>query len=95
MRKMKKWRLLLYIVCCLLMIPVLSAEAEEVVYTVGGSNGAQIEFDTSTGKITGYSGTVTNMIIPDTIAGVKVLGIDNYAFSRCGSLRTVILPSTF
>ncbi|MGN1318607.1 MAG: leucine-rich repeat protein, partial [Lachnospirales bacterium] len=50
------------------------------------------EFDLSTGTITCYMGSGTDVVIPSTINGVAVEAIDNYAFSSCKSITSVTIP---
>ncbi|MBR2047249.1 MAG: leucine-rich repeat domain-containing protein, partial [Oscillospiraceae bacterium] len=53
-------------------------------YTTDGSGNA---------TITGYSGTDTNLVIPDTIDGYPVTTIGNDAFKNNDALTGVTLPS--
>lgn len=48
----------------------------------------------SSGMITGYVGTETDLIIPDTIRGIKVKGIGSSAFADNENIHSVVLPST-
>ncbi|MCD7777541.1 MAG: leucine-rich repeat protein [Clostridiales bacterium] len=41
---------------------------------------SDFKFNSSTGTITGYKGTATNVVIPSSIGGVAVKAIGNYAF---------------
>ena len=54
-------------------------------YTVSSDN---------TATITGYSGTDTELVIPDTLGGYPVTGIGAYAFSGCSSLESIEIPDT-
>lgn len=49
-------------------------------------------FDTSTGTITQYTGTDATVIIPNTINGVSVKSIGNWAFGGCTSLTNITIP---
>lgn len=49
-------------------------------------------FNTETGLITSYSGNGGNIKIPSRINGIKVIGIDGYAFSGCTSLKNIAFP---
>lgn len=75
------------------LMPVMETEAEEteVSYAVTGGN---IFFDTSTGTITECESSVTEAIIPDTIAGVSVTHIEEYAFENCNSLCNITIPAS-
>ena len=42
--------------------------------------------------ITGYRGSDTDIRIPETINGVKVAVISDYAFEGCESLKSVVIP---
>ncbi len=44
--------------------------------------------------IAGYTGSDTNIVIPDTIDGYTVTNIDSYAFSDCISLVSVDIPDS-
>ena len=44
--------------------------------------------------IAGYSGTSTEVIIPETINGHSVTSIGSYAFSGCSSLTSIEIPSS-
>ena len=44
--------------------------------------------------ITGYRGSDTDIRIPETINGVKVAAISEYAFYRCSSLTSVVIPDS-
>ncbi|HKW30190.1 MAG TPA: leucine-rich repeat protein [Verrucomicrobiae bacterium] len=44
--------------------------------------------------ITGYNGTNTTLIIPDTINGLPVTGIGNYAFENQTGLLSVTIPNS-
>ncbi len=64
--------------------PTVSPTATETAIARGIITSADgIVFDTDTGTITGYTGTATNLVIPDTIAGVNVINIGDYAFQGC------------
>ncbi|MGN0517245.1 MAG: leucine-rich repeat protein [Acutalibacteraceae bacterium] len=49
---------------------------------------------TKTAIITGYPGTGAEVIIPPSIDGYSVTGIDNSAFNCCEIITSVILPSS-
>lgn len=57
--------------------------------------GGHIQFDKSTGTITGCKGVITGAIIPEEIEGVPVTAIGSGAFKRsCDSLTVVSLPKS-
>ena len=51
-------------------------------------------FDETTGTITKYIGSATNVEIPSTINGIKVTAIGEYAFIDCTALASVKIPSS-
>ncbi|NLD50788.1 MAG: hypothetical protein GX660_26910 [Clostridiaceae bacterium] len=65
---------------CLSLWAVQPASAEVVAYDV---TGGQLQYDTETGAIIGYSGEPTDVVIPDTIDGVSVISIGKFAFDDC------------
>lgn len=77
-----------------LLVPAVSVEAKVEWLTVGGIEGGQVQFDTDSGYIVGAKTTITQAIIPETITGVTVVGIDNDAFSQCKEMVTVYIPDT-
>lgn len=61
-------------------------------YPVSGGN---IEFDKATGTVTGCGWYITEANIPDTIEGVPVTTIGQYAFKNsCTHLASVIIPDS-
>lgn len=63
--------------------PVLEANAE-----------SDFEFDASTGTITKYIGSSTEVVIPETIGGVAVTVIGDNAFAHNQSITSVVIPNT-
>ena len=53
-----------------------------------------VSSDTNTAIITGYTGSDSAMVIPDTLGGYPVTGIGAYAFSGCSSLESIEIPDT-
>ena len=49
-------------------------------------------FDETTGTITKYVGSATNVEIPDTINGIKVTAIGSEAFKGNTSIQSVVIP---
>ena len=90
---MKK-RIGCFILAFLMAVTVLpvggvTVHAAAVEYAVPGG---RLSFDTESGLITGYSGDISRVSIPQEIDGVKVWGIGGDAFASCLSLTEVILP---
>ncbi len=73
----KKWWMFCTAIAILLMI-VLSPTSVNAA-TVTTAEG--IIFDDATGMITGYEGTATNLIIPNEINGVAVIGVEDEALA--------------
>ena len=74
------WRLL-----PLLLLLVLSATVQ-----------AQFNYTVSQGKvtITGYTGPGVAVTIPDSINGLPVTSIGDWAFSGCTGLTSIMIPDT-
>ncbi len=53
----------------------------------------EVSFDEATGTITGYSGTATDIIVPEKIGGTKVTSIGEHAF-RNKELTSVVIPGS-
>lgn len=68
------------IISFLFLLPGTQVEAEAVWCEVDGINGGKILFDYEYGYIAGAEDTITAAIIPETIDGVKVKGINKSAF---------------
>lgn len=67
----------------------LAAEAESnVVYTDSDA----FEFDYGSGTITGYTGSDTDVVIPERIGGIKVEGIGDEAFGYNDNIKSVVIP---
>lgn len=47
------------------------------------------EYSDGTAVLTGYDGTLTELILPDTVNGLKLVGIDNQAFDNEPALTTL------
>lgn len=94
---MKKFlSVLLTILLVLAIAPqgAIPARAASEWLTVPGIEGGQIKFDSSTGTITDCKDTVTVANIPNTINGVKVTSIGNYAFKDCTGLTSITIPDS-
>ena len=44
--------------------------------------------------ITGYTGSGGDVILPDTINGLPVTNLGDYAFTYCTSLTSVTIPNS-
>lgn len=64
-------------------------EAEEMPYSVTGGN---IYFNPKTGMVTDCDSDVTDANIPAQINGVKVIGIDAWAFDGVRNLKSITIP---
>ncbi len=47
------------------------------------------EYSDGTAVLTGYDGTLTELILPDTVGGLRLVGIDNQAFDNEPALTTL------
>lgn len=72
-------------------IYVQTANAAYVYYDV---TGGQLEFNTSTGTIIGYTGSPTDVCIPSTIEGIGVTAIGKCSFESCTSLTSISMPES-
>ncbi len=91
---MKKRLAILFLAVCmaLTLLPMSAlADTDDVAYAVEGGN---IYFDKATGTVTDCDEAVTAAIIPSTIEGVAVTGIEDWAFSNCESLTSVSIPDS-
>lgn len=99
MTRMKRlFSLVLTVVFLVLMVlalmPVTAWATQSgggVAYAVTGGN---IYFDPTTGYITGCDDTVTEVVIPNEIGGVSVIGIAMSAFKSCKSQFSVTIPNS-
>ena len=71
--------------------PPVAFAANTVRYAVEGGN---IYFDTKTGTITKCDTSVTNVVIPKQIQGVRVSSIGYDAFRGCTSLKSIDIPNS-
>lgn len=69
----------------------LVVSTTEVTYAV--ENG-ELYFDKATGVVTDCDETVSIAVIPETIEGVAVTAIGEYAFARCENLTSVTIPDS-
>lgn len=94
---MKRFKQLL---SCLLVFAMISSIAPTIAFAVDDDNtvayaveGGNIYFDTSTGTVTDCDESVTSVVIPKEIDGIKVVGIGEAAFNECYNLTNVIISN--
>ena len=66
--------------------------ADEMQYSVGNSTYSYVIEDDGTVTITDYSGTDTDIVIPQSIDGKMVTSIGWSAFSGCSGLTSISIP---
>ena len=66
--------------------------ADEMQYSVGNSTYSYVIEDDGTVTITRYSGTDTDIVIPQSIDGKMVTSIGDSAFYRCSDLTSITIP---
>ena len=66
--------------------------ADEMQYSVGNSTYSYVIEDDGTVTLTRYSGTDTDIVIPQSIDGKMVTSIGNYAFYVCNDLTSITIP---
>lgn len=71
---------------------LLSAVAYESPIITHPVEGGNLHFNKNTGTINRCDKTVTSAVVPDTIQGIPVVGIDGSAFLDCSLLKSVSLP---
>lgn len=52
---------------------------------------AQSEFIVEDGMITGYNGSASRVVIPSTIEGMEIAGIESYAFNQNDNIERVVI----
>lgn len=62
--------------------------------TASWLEGGRIQFESATGTIVGADSSIIRATIPETIQGVTVVGIEEFAFASCKSLEKVVIPAT-
>lgn len=58
------------------------------------NSSAESDFTFNAGTITGYTGSGGNVVIPESIGGVAVTAIGNYAFDSCTALTGISFPDS-
>ena len=66
--------------------------ADEMQYSVGNSTYSYVIKDDGTVTITRYSGTDTDIVIPQSIDGKMVTSIGRDAFEGCSGLTSISIP---
>ena len=92
-KSIKKWKIVFtMLVWC--MLGLVNIEMSEVkANTYGDYEYSLINGGTEV-KITGYSGSDTEIVIPSEIGGKTVTRIGNYAFRNCSGLTSIVLPDS-
>jgi len=88
-------KLIAFLLCLALCLPGLCASAEETEqeeFTSGDYK--YIKLEDGTTAITGYTGEVEALVIPETLDGLSVTAIGDYAFLVCSSLTSVTIPDS-
>ncbi|MBC2441404.1 leucine-rich repeat domain-containing protein, partial [Clostridium saccharobutylicum] len=77
--------------------PIAVFASSDVAYTEDQATAAGFTFSTGVDgsyKITGYTGTSKNVIIPSQIDGISVTSIGDDAFRNWSSLTSITIPSS-
>ena len=69
--------------------PYVYEEAVDPTYTL-----TYASIDATTCKVSGYTGTPIDVVVPETYGGRNVVGIGNYAFQGCGSLSSIFITES-
>ena len=80
------------VVLLLLAVCAAGAEGSPEVYTSGDYRYTLLEDGTA--QIMKYTGNAQELIIPDTLDGMKVTAIGDLAFYSCSSLTAVTIPES-
>ena len=96
---MKKRLMSLLLVCSMILslftglsVTALAVDVDPATATPTPTDASAFEF--SNGKITGYTGSDANVVIPASIDGTPVTSIGQAAFMSKGGIETVVIPST-
>ena len=91
----KIWKVMcMAAICMLFFAPKLQAEAAKEWYTVDGIVGGKVQFDPETGTIYDAEDSITTAVIPETIDGVQVCKIGEWAFAQNTNLTYVEIPGS-
>ena len=72
----------------MVLIPSIASALQE------GDHTYEVIGSPAVANITGYTGPGGNLIIPSTIGGYVVAGIDEYAFNYKTALTSVVIPDS-
>lgn len=90
MKKLWYLTIALVLILAALSVPAATAEEEPTQYTSGDYR-YTLQPD-ETAAIAKYTGSASELSIPDTLDGHAVTAIGDKAFASCGSLTSVTIP---
>ena len=90
MKKLWYLTIALVLILAALSVPAVAAEEEPIQYTSGDYR-YTLRLD-GTAAIAKYTGSASELSIPDTLDGHAVTAIGDKAFASCGSLTSVTIP---
>ena len=94
-KRVKQRVLMLLLTCCLLLGAwPMSASAVDVDYVLYPTAGGYLRLNQFTGTLTDCANLSGDLVIPDTIEGVKVTSIADRAFYGCDQITSVTVPSS-
>lgn len=94
-KNVKNRALALLLACCLLLCALpLNAAAVDVDYVLYPTAGGYLRLNQFTGTLTDCANLTGDLVIPDTIEGVKVTAIADRAFYGCEKITSVTVPSS-
>ncbi len=89
---MKKKMIAILLACALAVGTAVSPAGMEPARAEESDDGILYDLEAEGAVITGYGGSRTDLVIPDSIAGKQVTRIGEYAFLDNSDLRSVTLP---
>lgn len=94
--KRKTNKALSVLLSAIMLVSVFTAVLPEIISVQAQTNGEAFTYslDGENAVITGYTGTAAEAVIPETIDGHKVTGIDEFAFFMNYSLTEVTIPAS-
>ena len=94
-KKIKRRALALLLTCCLLLCAwPMSAAAVDVDYVLYPTAGGYLRLNQFTGTLTDCANLSGDLVIPETIEGVRVTAIADRAFYGCDKITSVTIPSS-
>ena len=93
-KKIITFMLSLAILCPVVTMPVVNFNSTITANATYNSSTEDFTFDETTGTITKYVGSATELVIPSEINGVTVTTLDSQSFKDCTSLTSVTIPSS-